>query len=228
MSVRKREDTYSVRLPAGFRHVGSATARQMLAVLFAQRVPLVNDPGPGDEYLKLTLPRAQVHALQALAGGDAAGVALRRLVATFAGSSLPAQRPVRALLPALLRPRDNAQIVVPQKFSATISRDVSPRRASSEPPPWYGLGAEQWAREGPEAKSYILGMKPLGDIPAVIEHSPLSTLKSSSSAWSDFLRLALLYFLPIGLLLLFAVIFGGSNGSTPAAPGSRFPQWRPE
>ncbi len=199
----------------------------MLATLFAQRVPLAEDPGSGEEYLKLTLPRAQVHALQALAGGDAAGVALRRLVATFAGLSLPARRPVRALPPAVLRPRDNGLIFVPQKFPEKISRDVSPRRSSSEPPPWYGLGAEKWAREGPEAKKYILGMKPLDFAPHVIEDSS-SKLKPASSAWSDFLRLALLYFLPIGLLVLLAAIFGSSNGSTPAASGSRFPQWRPE
>ncbi len=97
----QREDTYSVRLPAGFPHVASSVVREMLAALFAQKVPLVDDPGSGEVYLRLTLPSAQVHALQALAGGDAAGVALRRLVATFAGSSLSVQRPMRVLAPAM-------------------------------------------------------------------------------------------------------------------------------
>src|SRR2546425_11023856 len=70
----KREDTYSVRLPAGFPHVSSSVVREMLTVLFAQKIPLVDDPGSGEEYLRLTLPRAQVHALQALAGGDSAEI----------------------------------------------------------------------------------------------------------------------------------------------------------
>jgi len=98
MMARKRKETYSVRLPSGFPHFGSAAVEQMLTVLFAQRVPLADDPESGNKFLKLTLPRAQVHALQALANGDTAGVALRRLVATFAGTSLPAPRhPVPAL-----------------------------------------------------------------------------------------------------------------------------------
>jgi len=188
----------------------------MLATLFAERVPLAEDPGSGEEYLKLTLPRAQVHALQALAEGDVASVALRRLVATFAESSVPAQLPVRALPPTVLRPRESSE---------KTFRDASPKRSSSEPPPWYGLGTEKWAREGPEAKKYILGMKALDCAPHVIEDS---SSKRSSSTWSDFLRLTLLYFVPIGLFVLLAAIFGKSNSSTPSAPTSRIPQWRPE
>jgi hypothetical protein len=215
---RQREDTYSVRLPAGFPHVASSVVREMLAVLFAQKVPLVGDPGSGEVYLKLTLPCPQVHALQALAGGDAAGVALRRLVATFAGSSLPVQRPVRALPPPMLPSPENGQIVA----------SGTPRmRPLSEPPPWYGLGAEQWAREGREAKEYVLKMQSLAAAPAVVKaKAPLP-----SSSWAIFFRLFILYFIvPMGLIFLFGSISGSGDGARggPSAPASPYPQWRPK
>lgn len=110
--MTRRDDTYSVRLPSAFPYVGSKIARQMLTTLFAQRVPLANDPGSGEKYLKLTLPRAQVRALQALADGDAPGVALRRLVATFT-RGLPAReiRPIRQLPMARTYPVLEAEII---------------------------------------------------------------------------------------------------------------------
>ena len=219
---RQREDTYSVRLPAGFPHVASSVVREMLAALFAQKVPLVGDPGSGDVYLKLTLPCAQVHALQALAGGDAAGVALRRLVATFAGSSLPVQRPVRALPPAMLSMRpsvDGGQIVA--------EPDIRPL---SEPPPWYGLGAERWAREGREAKKYVLKMQSLAAASAVIEPSPAKA-SLPSSPWASFFRNLIFYYvIPVGLIFLLGSIFGSGGGAAggPSAPASPYPPWRPK
>ena len=217
----KREDTYSVRLPAGFPHVSSSVVREMLTVLFAQKIPLVDDPGSGEEYLRLTLPRAQVHALQALAGGDSAGTALRRLVATFAGSSLPARRPVRALPSAVLSMRpgvDDGQIVVEPGV-----------RSLSEPPPWYGLGAERWAREGREAKKYVLKMQSLAAGPAVIEPSQAKA-SLPSSRLTIFQSFILYMVVPMGLILLLAWIFGdgGSAAGASSASASPYPQWRPQ
>jgi hypothetical protein len=219
----KREDTYSVRLPAGFPHVGSSVVREMLAVLFAQKVPLVGDPGSGEEYLKLTLPCAQVHALQPLAGGDPAGVALRRLVATFVGSSLRAQRPVRALPPAVLSSPENGQTVASGK----------PRpRSSSEPPPWYGLGAEQWAHEGPAAKRYVREMARLAATPpdTARKQQPKSMLASAKAAFLDPGVLGLLLSFVAILLCAWAFGSGGTSsagaGSQPAVPP--FSRWRPQ
>src|SRR6267143_2819417 len=105
--------------------ISSCTVRRS-TTLFAERVPLAEDPGSGEEYLKLTLPRAQIHALQALAEGDVASVALRRLVATFAESSVPAQLPVRALPPTVLRPRESSE----KTFCDASPKDL---RASRRP-----------------------------------------------------------------------------------------------
>lgn len=218
----QREDSYSVRLPTGSTHVGSSRVRQMLSVLFAQRVPLVEDPGPGEVYLKLTLPTAQVHALQALAGGDTACVALRRLVATFAGGSLPVRWPAPVLAPASFR--DDSQALA-------VSKPHS--RFPGDPPAWCAMTPEQWARADREWKKYVSGITPTVSAvdAATKQPTPKSTLSSLWTVLRDpGISGLLLYF---GLILLCAWIFGsggtssaaGATGSRPAVPP--FPQWRP-
>ncbi len=101
-------------------------------------------------------------------------------------------------------------------------------RPLSEPPPWYGLGAERWAREGREAKKYVLKMQSLATASAVIEPSPAKA--SSSSAWAIFFRNLILYYvIPVGLIFLLGAIFGDGAGATSSqSAASPYPQWRPK
>ena len=238
MSVRKREETYSVRLPSGFPHVASSAVRQMLASLFAQRVPLADDPGSGEEYLKLTLPRAQVHALQALAGGDAAGVALRRLVATFAGSSLPARQPARALMAPMPPVKARSHTVL----EAGIIRSEVPRlRPMPRPrvPEAEALRSSlknrlDWT---PKYRAMIVARirelegaaDPKPSRPSPTPHRSVAR-RSSGPLMADPVFRTL--FLLVAVLFILAIHFGGwpalAFGGPEARPASPYPEWRPK
>lgn len=72
----------SVRAPVAWhQRVDSRLVRRWLAEYFGSPWPLPPDPGPGEAFLRLSLPGRAVKALEA-ATGDAAGVALRRLISS--------------------------------------------------------------------------------------------------------------------------------------------------
>jgi hypothetical protein len=87
----------TIRVPESWcRQVDSRRVRQMLAGWFRDEQPLPADPGPGEAYLRLSIPERPLRVFVATVGGDQS-VALRRLIA--ANLPLPAGRP-RARIPA--------------------------------------------------------------------------------------------------------------------------------
>jgi len=87
----------TVRVPAAWAgRVTSAQVRRMLAGWFQRPKPLPEDPGAGDAYLRLSLPRRAVRTFAAAVDDEPSG-ALRRLIA--ANLALPTASPL-ARIPA--------------------------------------------------------------------------------------------------------------------------------
>jgi hypothetical protein len=232
--VTKRDDTYSVRLPSGFPYVGSKIARQMLTALFARRVPLANDPGPGEKYLKLTLPRTQVRALRTLADGDAPGVALRRLVATFA-RGLPAResRPVRQLPMARTYPVLEAEIIEEPEVrkSRPLPQPLVPEAEALRSSLKNRL---DWT---PEYRAMIV--ERIRELEGVVDLDPSRpkptsrrsiARRSSGALMADPVFRTL--FLLVAVLVVLAIHFGGwpalASDGPEARPAMPYPQWRPK
>lgn len=95
--------TVSVRAPSAWQgRVGSEAVRRWMAEYFGSPRSLPSDPGPGEGFLRLSLPARAVKALEA-ATGDPASVALRRLVASRLALPAASARPLMSSLPAETR-----------------------------------------------------------------------------------------------------------------------------
>jgi len=91
------EAVYTVRVPDYLSHFRSADVRAMFeAVRRGQQVRAASDPGAGEKFLRLTLPRFHVTAIQKFLSEESASVALRRFIASFTVTrSLPAANSIR-------------------------------------------------------------------------------------------------------------------------------------